>query len=80
MRLTEKAFDSGCKFLVYTSNYSACSVCNHTDPGITPKCSKCGSDKITYLGRSSYGLLPFSLWPEAKRRSAERRVSYTVST
>jgi len=80
MRLTEKAFDSGCKFLVYTSNYSACSVCNHTDPGITPKCSKCGSDKITYLGRSSYGLLPFSLWPEAKRRSVERRVSYTVST
>lgn len=79
MRLTAKAFDSGCKFLVYTSNYSACSVCNHTDPGITPKCSNCESDKITHLGRSSYGLLPFSLWPEAKKRSVERRVSYTVS-
>ncbi len=80
LKLTETAFESGCKFLAYTSNYSACSSCNHTDLGITPKCSNCGSDKITYLGRSSYGLLPFSLWPEAKKRSVERRVAYTVSS
>lgn len=79
LKLTEAAFESGCKFLAYTSNYSACSVCNHTDVGITPKCSNCGSDKITHLGRSSYGLLPFSLWPEAKRKSVERRVAYTIA-
>ncbi len=79
VELTEKCLDSGCKFLAYTSNYSACGACNQTDLGITPKCSKCGSDKITYLGRSSYGLLPFNMWPEAKRRSAERRIAYTIS-
>jgi anaerobic ribonucleoside-triphosphate reductase len=79
LKLTETAFQSGCKFLAYTSNYSACTVCNHTDPGIAPKCSKCGSDKITHLGRSSYGLLPFSLWPEAKKRSVERRVAYSIT-
>jgi anaerobic ribonucleoside-triphosphate reductase len=77
-RLTSNAFESGCRLLTYTSNYSACTVCTNTDPGIVPKCSKCGSDKVTYLGRASYGLLPFSLWPEAKRRSVERRVAYPV--
>ncbi len=76
LKLTEAALQSGCKFLCYTTNYSACTVCNHTDQGITPKCSNCGSDRITHLGRSSYGLLPFSLWPEAKKRSVERRVAY----
>jgi anaerobic ribonucleoside-triphosphate reductase len=79
LRLTAKALESGCKLLTYTSNYSACSVCNHTVSGMAPKCSNCGSDRVTYLGRSSYGLLPFSLWPEAKKRSAERRVSYTFA-
>jgi ribonucleoside-triphosphate reductase len=76
--LTERALVAGCKFLTYSSNYSSCNVCSHTDPGITPKCSKCGSDRLTYLGRSSYGLLPFGLWPEAKRRGVDRRVAYSV--
>ncbi len=80
LKVTEAALESGCKFLTYTSNYSACNVCNHTDQEITPKCSKCGSDKITYLGRSSYGLLPFSLWPEAKKRSVERRIAYALAS
>ncbi len=78
--LTQGALESGCRFLAYTSNYSACSACNQTDSGITPKCSRCGSDKLTYLGRSSYGLLPFSLWPEAKKRSAEKRIAYSLKT
>ena len=78
MRLTNSAFDAGCRFVAYTSNYSVCTICNNTDLGITPKCSSCGSDKMTYLGRSSSGLLPFSLWPEAKRKSVERRMVYTV--
>lgn len=78
LNMTENAFESGCRFLTYTSNYSACSSCNHTDLGITPKCSKCGSDKLTYLGRCSSSLLPFSIWPEAKRRSVERRVAYAL--
>jgi ribonucleoside-triphosphate reductase len=79
VKSTEAAFEGGCKFLVYTSNYSTCSMCNQTDPGIVPKCSKCGSDQLTYLGRSSYGLLPFSLWPEAKKRSVERRITYSLA-
>jgi anaerobic ribonucleoside-triphosphate reductase len=77
-KLTEMAFEAGCRFLAFSSNYSACEVCNRTDPDIVPKCSRCGSVKLTYLGRSSYGILPFSLWPEAKKRSVERRISYTL--
>ena len=80
LKLTERAFEYGCKFLTYTANYSVCSACNHTDLGITPKCSNCGSDKTTHLGRSSYSLLPFTLWPEAKKRSVDRRISYTVAS
>jgi len=79
VKLTVQALESGCRFLAYTSNYSACSACNHTDAGIVPKCSRCGSDKLTYLGRSSYGLLSFSLWPEAKRKTVDKRVEYSFN-
>ncbi len=80
LNLTEKALGGGCKFLTYSSNYSTCSICGRTEIGISPKCNQCGSDKMTYLGRPSYGLLPFSLWPEAKRKSVNDRVVYTVSS
>ena len=77
MKMTQAAADSACKFLTYTSNYSACGACNQADHGILPKCSRCGSDNLVYIGRSSSGMLPFSLWPEAKRRSVEKRVVYS---
>ena len=77
-RLTEGALTSGCKFLTYSSNYTTCSACGHTDKGIWPKCSKCASDRLSYLGRASTSLLPFSLWPDAKRRSVDRRVAYRL--
>ena len=77
-KLTERAHASGCKFVTYSSNYTTCAVCGQTDKGIRPICGKCGSDKLSYLGRASSSLLPFSLWPDAKRRSVERRVAYKV--
>ena len=77
MKMTQAATESACKFLTYTSNYSACGACNQADHGILPKCSRCGSDNLVYIGRSSSGMLPFSLWPEAKRRSVEKRVVYS---
>ncbi len=79
VKLIETAFDSGSKFLTFTSNYSTCEACNLTETGLIPKCSHCGSSKLTYTGRPSFGLLPFSLWSEAKRRNAERRVSYSLT-
>jgi anaerobic ribonucleoside-triphosphate reductase len=79
LKTTEAAFQAGCKFLTYTSNYSACTVCSNTDAGTAPKCGKCGSDKLTYIGRASYGLLPFNLWPESKRRSVDKRVEYALT-
>ncbi|MGA2783845.1 MAG: anaerobic ribonucleoside-triphosphate reductase [Candidatus Bathyarchaeia archaeon] len=75
-KFTLNALFSGNKFLTYTRNYSSCNVCNETEAGIVPRCSKCGSDKLTHLGRSSYGLIPFNLWPESKRRNVEMRTSY----
>jgi anaerobic ribonucleoside-triphosphate reductase len=78
LKWSEIALDSHSKFIAYSSDYSACSACNYTEPGMGPKCSRCGSDKLTYLGRSSYELLPFNLWPEAKRKSANDRVAYTL--
>ena len=77
---TRNALTSGCQFQTYSSNYSSCNVCNDTEPGVIPRCSKCGSDKLTYLGRSSYGLLPFNLWPEGKRRTVEKRTTYSSLT
>jgi anaerobic ribonucleoside-triphosphate reductase len=77
LRWTGVALELNCRFITYTSDYSACGSCNNTDAGIVPKCTKCGSDKLTYLGRSSYGLLPLNLWPEAKKRSVNNRVTYS---
>ena len=77
-RLTEAALAAGCKFLTYSSNYTICDTCGWTEKGVLPKCGKCASDRLSYLGRASSGLLPFSLWPEAKRRSVDRRVAYRV--
>jgi anaerobic ribonucleoside-triphosphate reductase len=79
LKLTEKALTLGCKFLTYSSNYSTCSACGQTEYGVQAKCGKCGSDRLSYVGRASAGLLPFSLWPEAKRRSVDKRVVYKVS-
>jgi anaerobic ribonucleoside-triphosphate reductase len=77
LNYTRSASLSGCKFQTYTGNYTSCNVCNETEQGIVPRCSKCGSDKLTYIGRSSYGLTPFSLWPEGKRRTVEKRMIYS---
>jgi ribonucleoside-triphosphate reductase len=77
--LSRSSLLSGCRFQTYTGNYSSCDACNEIEQGIVPRCGKCGSDKVTYLGRSSFGLLPFSLWPEGKRKNVEKRVSYTLS-
>jgi anaerobic ribonucleoside-triphosphate reductase len=74
---TRSAIASGCQFQTYSGNYSSCNACNDTEPGVVPRCSKCGSDKLTYLGRSSYGLLPFNLWPDGKRRNVEKRIAYS---
>jgi len=79
MKLTEKSLSLGCKFITYSSNYSTCDVCGQTEGGMRSKCGKCGSDKLSYLGRASSSLLPFNLWPEAKRRSVDRRVAYSVN-
>lgn len=76
LRLTETAFESGCRFLAYTSDYSSCDSCNNTEFGIAPKCGKCGSDRLTHIGRSSYGMLPFNLWPESKKKTVEKRTTY----
>ena len=80
LKLTERALGSGCKFLTYSSNYSTCNMCGRTEVGIKPKCDQCGSDRITHTGRSSYSLLPFNLWPDAKRKGVEDRVVYTVNS
>ena len=74
---TRSALTSGCQFQTYSGNYSSCNACNDTESGVVSRCNKCGSDKLTYLGRSSYGLLPFNLWPEGKRRNVERRITYS---
>jgi ribonucleoside-triphosphate reductase len=78
VEFTKNAMVSGARFQTYTANYSLCHICNDIEKGIIPKCSKCGSDKLIYLGRSSYGLIPFNLWPEGKRKNVETRIRYSA--
>jgi ribonucleoside-triphosphate reductase len=77
-RLTQRAFEAGCKFQAYTANYTSCSICNNTELGIIPRCPKCGSDRVVYAGRSSYEILQFNLWPEEKQKNAENRTLYEL--
>ncbi len=37
-KLTQYSYETGCKFQTYTSNYTSCSICNQTSPGIIPRC------------------------------------------
>jgi len=74
---TRSGLTAGSQFQTYSGNYSSCNACNNTEVSVVSRCSKCGSDKLTYLGRSSYGLLPFNLWPEGKRRNVEKRTTYS---
>jgi len=77
-KLTQYSYETGCKFQTYTSNYTSCSICNQTSPGIIPRCPRCGSDRLVYTGRSSYEILPFNLWPEEKQKNADNRTLYEL--
>jgi ribonucleoside-triphosphate reductase len=79
LNLTQQSFQLGCKHQTYTGNYTSCKNCNETDPGLGSRCPRCGSNGLIYSGRSSFEILPFSMWPEGKKKNVEGRVSYELN-
>lgn len=77
-KITTQTMGEGVKFFAYCSNYTYCRSCNRTESGMLVRCSSCGSDKLIHYGRSSSTYIPLELWPEAKRRSIEKRIEYSA--
>jgi len=79
VKLTDRACSRDLRFFTYTSVFTHCIPCNSTTRGMLTKCSKCGSDSLSHYARASSLYQPLTLWPEAKRRAIDRRISYTVA-
>jgi ribonucleoside-triphosphate reductase len=74
--LTAELVSQNVLSFAYANNYSYCRSCRNYTVGIVSKCPGCESALITHLGRCSATFEPFVLWPEAKRRTVEKRVCY----
>ena len=79
LSLTHEASEAGLGFIAYSGVYSFCKNCNRIINGLVSTCDACASDNITHYGRSSSTYIPLALWPEGKRRSIEKRTTYSLS-
>jgi len=78
LRMTQDIVRKGLRFFTYTNNYSYCMKCEKAFVGMLSKCPNCGTDSLTYYGRSSATYTPTVLWPDSKRRSLEKRICYSL--
>ena len=79
LSFTHEAAASGLRFITYSGLYSFCKNCNRIITGLVTSCSSCASDNIAHYGRSSSTYMPLALWPEGKKRTIEKRTSYSLS-
>ena len=79
LTLTLEAAANGLRFIAYSGVYSFCKNCNRIMKGLVASCNSCGSDNVTHYGRSSSTYLPLGIWPEGKRRTIEKRTTYSLS-
>jgi ribonucleoside-triphosphate reductase len=77
-KLTSELVSERVSSFVYSNSFSYCRSCRDYVVGIVSKCQKCDSTLITHVGRCSAAYEPFDLWPEAKRRTVEKRVCYPM--
>jgi anaerobic ribonucleoside-triphosphate reductase len=75
-KITTELLSEKIQSFAYANNFSYCRSCRNRVVGIISKCPKCESTLITHLGRCSATYEPFALWPEAKRKTVEKRVCY----
>ncbi len=78
-RVTRQIGEAGLRYFTYTGVHYRCQKCFHVGTGIQAKCSQCGSDRLTVLGRCSGRLTPIETWPEARRRDLERFTASDLS-
>jgi len=79
LSLTREAAASGLRFVAYSGVYSFCKNCSRITKGLATSCSSCASDNVTNYGRSSSTYVPLGMWPEGKKRTIEKRVTYSLS-
>jgi len=77
--LTYEAADNGLRFITYSGVYSFCKNCNRVMGGLVTSCNSCASDNVTHYGRSAATYVPLGLWPEGKKRTIEKRTTYSIS-
>ncbi len=75
-KLSSEVLSENILCFTYANTFSYCRGCGDYAVGITSKCPRCNSTLITHVGRCSATYEPFAIWPEAKRRTVEKRVCY----
>ena len=78
-QVTRQLGEAGVRYFTYGAMHNRCQQCHHVSSGVQAKCEKCGSDRLTAIGRLSGRLLPLEMWPEARRRDLDRIAAYDVS-
>ncbi len=77
--VTRQLGDAGMKYFTYGATHYRCQQCRGVGLSASSRCEKCGSDRLTVLGKVSGRLVPLDMWPEARRRDLERLNGYDVS-
>ena len=75
-KLTADLLSENIQTFAFSNNFTYCRSCRNYVVGVVSKCPKCEATSITHAGRCSATYEPFAMWPEAKRRTVERRTCY----
>lgn len=70
--VTRQLGKAGLRYFTYGALQYRCQQCFNVGSGVTAKCGKCGSDRLTFLGRLGGRLTPIDLWPEARRKALDQ--------
>jgi len=69
--MTRQLGKAGLRYFTYGALHYRCQQCFNVAAGVTGKCGKCSSDRLTFLGRLGGRLAPIDLWPEARRKALD---------
>lgn len=76
--VTRQLGDAGLRYFTYNALQYRCQQCFNVGSGVQAKCGKCGSDRLTFLGRLGGRLTPVELWPEARKRDVDQMATHDL--
>jgi ribonucleoside-triphosphate reductase (formate) len=75
-RAAQELGEAGVRYFTFSSQYSRCQRCYHTNIGVRARCENCGFEHLTILVKLGGRLLPLDSWSDARQRDLDHLVSY----